>query len=47
MACNHSTRLRVYKRGPAPRYPFQPYGEVCPKCQRHLQPSATEAGVKS
>jgi len=36
MACNHGGRFKVYRRGPAPTYPFQPAGEVCPKCNRWL-----------
>lgn len=44
MPCHHLARVRVYKRGPAPSYPFLPFGEVCKKCHRHLEPSTNEGG---
>lgn len=40
MACHHPSRVKVYRRGAAPSYPFLPFGEVCPKCHRHIEPES-------
>lgn len=42
MACDHPQRVKVYRRGQAPTYPFLPYGDVCPKCGKHLTPVGNE-----
>lgn len=38
MACDHPQRVKVYNRGPKPEYPFLPFGDVCPKCHKHIPP---------
>lgn len=49
MACNHSPKafFRVYRRGPAPAYAFQPFGLACGKCSKlYPDPPAEARGIK-
>lgn len=39
MACDHQDRMKVYRRGAGPSYPFLPAGAVCPKCKKWLAPA--------
>lgn len=36
--CSHGAGFKVYRRGPAPSYPFLPAGLACPKCGRYFPP---------